>query len=104
MTFEEWSGGADDETLYELYDAANRKYKMFLLISLIPIVNWITMGCAIFAYNNKCFIKSRGRSTGNGLWRLILMVYAFIIPPLLVVKACASIEALGNAVLGWRNA
>ena len=59
------------------------------------------MGCAIFCYNNLSLLKSRGRSNGSNLVRLVLMIYAFFIPPIIVVQACARINALGMKVLDW---
>ena len=99
--FEEWTGGASESELEEMYEAANKRYWILLLISLIPLVNWITMGLCIFCYNNKSLIKSRGQSNGNNLWRLILMIYGFIIFPIIVVQLCAHINSLGLKVLGW---
>lgn len=103
VDFEEWSGGASDEELEELKKQTKKRYHMFLLISIIPIVNWITMGMAIFCYNNYNIIKSRGYSSGNGIWRLILLIYSFIIIPLIVINICAKFPKAGNAVLGWKE-
>ncbi len=99
--FYEWSGGASEEELDEMVETVKKRYHLFLLISLIPIVNWVTMGLCIFCYNNLAILKSRGRNTGNGLWRLILLVYGLIIFPLLIIQLCAKIDSLGNKVLGF---
>lgn len=101
MTFYEWTGGATEEEVEDMIKVVKKRYHIFLLISLIPIVNWVTMGLCIFCYNNLALLKSRGNSTGNGLWRLILMVYGFIIFPIIWVQLCAHITPLGNKVLGW---
>lgn len=45
VAFEEWTGGATEAELRELKAVTSKRFKMFLLISLIPFVNWITMGC-----------------------------------------------------------
>lgn len=103
VAFEEWTGGATEAELRELKAVTSKRFKMFLLISLIPFVNWITMGCAIFCYNNLSLLKSRGYNTGSNILRWILMLYAFIIPPIIVVQACAHIDALGMKVLGWKS-
>ncbi|MBQ8374367.1 MAG: hypothetical protein IJX98_02190 [Clostridia bacterium] len=99
--FDEWCDGASEEEVEAMIAATSKKFKTFLLISLIPIVNWVTMGCAIFCYNNLSFMKTRGKSNGNGLVRLVMMLYAFFIPPILVVQLCSKIEKLGQKVLGW---
>ena len=74
---------------------------MWLLISLIPVVGQFTIGLAIFCYNNYSLLKSRGRTTGSNNLRLLMMLWGLIILPIIVVQACAKIEALGNKVLGW---
>lgn len=102
MSFAEWSNGASEAELKELEKTISKRFKVFGLISLIPFVNFITMGCAIFCYNNLSYLKSRGRTTGNDLFRGILVLYAFIIPPLIVVQACTCIRPLGNKVLGCK--
>lgn len=99
--FEKWCDGVDDETLDELYKAAKKQYHKWLLISLIPVINWVTMGKAIFCYNNICYIKSRGRTTGNSLWRFLLLLWGLYIFPLYVVKRLANNDKRGNKVLGW---
>ena len=76
-----------------------KRYRMFLLISIIPVVNWITMGCALYCYNNLCYLKSRGRYEGNNIFRFILMVYAYIIPPIIIVQLAARINSLGDRIL-----
>ncbi len=99
--FYEWSGGASQEELDEMIETVKKRYHMFLLISLIPIVNWVTMGLCIFCYNNLSILKSHGRSTGIGLWRLILLIYGLFIFPLLVIQLCAKNDSLGTKVLGF---
>ncbi len=99
-SFEEWTGGASEQEIQDMIATVNSRFWIFLLISLIPFVNFITMGCAIFCYNNLSLLKSRGRSQGNNGVRFILMLYALIIPPIIVVKLCAYIKSIGAAVLG----
>ena len=101
MNFYEWTGGASEEEIEALIQITKKSYMKWLLISLIPIINIFTMGNAIFCYNNLSYLKSRGRSNGNGLWRLILLVYGLFIPPLIGVQLCSRFEKLGNKVLGW---
>lgn len=100
MTFEEWTGGASEAELREMKKVINKRFWIYFFISLIPFVNFITMGCAIFCYNNLSMLKSRGRSNGSNLFRLILMLYAGLIPPIIVVQVCAHSSSIGSKVLG----
>lgn len=101
QSFYEWTRGATEAEIQEMKAKVSKRFKIFLLISLIPIVNLITMGCAIFCYNNLSLLKTRGRSNGSDIFRFILMVWAAILPPIIVVQACAHIDSLGAKVLGW---
>lgn len=103
ISFEEWSGGASPAELIELKDRAKKRMVIYLLLSLIPFVNIVTVGLAIFCYNNISYIDTRGRSNGNDLLRFILMVWGFLIPPIIVVSICSGSDSLGNKVLGWNN-
>lgn len=99
INFSEWTGNATEEEIQQYIAIVNKRFKIFLLISLIPIVNWVTMGLAIFCYNNLSVLKSHGNSNGSGVLRFILMLYALFIPPIIVVQLCARIGSLGNKVL-----
>ena len=101
MTFEEWTGGASESEVQALTAQTKKRYHFWLLISLIPIIGQITIGFAIFCYNNYSILKSRGNSTGNNNWRLLMMLWGLFIPPIIIVQACAKIEKLGNKILGW---
>jgi len=101
MTLEEWIEVVPDQERRELIAKTRKRFWIFLLISLIPYVNFITMGITIFCYNNLNFLKTRGRSTGNNGVRFLLMLYGFIIPPLIVFSLCNKIEKLGTKILGW---
>ncbi|MBR2929966.1 MAG: hypothetical protein IKC32_01935 [Clostridia bacterium] len=101
MTFEEWTGGASEQEVKALTKHTKKRYLMWLLISLIPVIGQVTVGCALFCYNNYAVLKSRGRSGGNSIWRFVLMLWGFFILPIIVVQLCARIESLGNKVLGW---
>lgn len=100
MTFEEWTGGATEAEIREMKKVITKRFWMYFFISLIPVVNFITMGCAIFCYNNLSMLKTRGRNSGSNLFRLILMLYAWLIPPIIVVQVCAHSNSLGTKVLG----
>jgi uncharacterized membrane protein len=101
MTFDEWTGGASEQEVREMTAQVKKSFWKWLLISLIPLIGQVTIGCAIFCYNNYSVLKSRGRSMGNNLVRLVMMLWGFFIIPIIVVQACAKIESLGNKVLGW---
>ena len=101
MTFEEWTGGMSEQEVVELTAKTKKRYFFWLLISLIPLVGQFTIGFAIFCYNNYAYLNSRGRSDGNGLWRLIMLIWGVFIIPIIEVQACSRIESLGNKVLGW---
>lgn len=99
QNFDEWTGGLTEEELIAVVAKIKKRYKTFLLLSIIPVVNWITMGCALFCYNNLCYLKSRGKYEGNNTFRFILMLYAVIIPPIIVVQLASRIQSLGDKIL-----
>ena len=101
VTLEEWIETVSDEERRALMAKTRKRFWIFLLISLIPYVNFFTMGFAVFCYNNLNFLKTRGRSTGNNGVRALMMIYGFIIPPIIVVTLCNKIEKLGAKILGW---
>ena len=101
MTFDEWTGGASEQEVREMTAKVKKSFWKWLLISLIPFVGQITIGFAIFCYNNYSLLKSRGQTTGNNNLRLLMMLWGLIIFPIIVVQACAKIESLGNKILGW---
>lgn len=101
QSFSQWAGDATEEDLAEMKKLATKKFWIWLAISLIPIVNWVTMGNAIFCYNTVSYIKSRGRSNGSNLLRFILMLYALIIPPIIIVNVLSRSQKMGEKVLGW---
>ena len=101
--FDDWCDGASDEELDELEARARKSFWKWFLISLIPFVSFITVGCAIFCYNNLSYIKSIGRNQGSNIVRGILILWGAIILPLIVVNILAKADKLGNKVLGWND-
>ena len=101
IDFDEWSDYATDEELEVLQDAARKKMWKWILLSLIPILNIFLIGCAIFAYNNYHFIKSRGESMGNDTVRGIMLLWGLFLIPLIVLKILSKWNKLGDKVLGW---
>ena len=73
VTLEEWIENVSDEERRALVAKTKKRFWIFLLISLIPYVNFFTMGFAVFCYNNLNFLKTRGRSTGNNGVRALMM-------------------------------
>lgn len=101
IDFDEWSDYATDEELAVLQKAAKKSMFKWMLLSLIPILNVFLIGCAIFAYNNYNFIKTRGRSMGNDIFRGIMLIWGLLIIPLIVLKILSKANKLGDKVLGW---
>ena len=94
--FDDWCDSASDEELDELESKARKSFWKWILISLIPFVGIITIGCAIFCYNNLSYIRSRGRNQGSDILRFILMLWGAIIFPIIVVKVLSKADKLGN--------
>lgn len=101
--FIEWVGGPEttEAEVEELEKRTRKSFWKWLLISLIPLVGQFTIGLAIFCYNNLAYIESRGRNNGNGLFRLVLMLWGLIIIPIIEVQVLSRADKLGNSVLGW---
>lgn len=98
--FYEWTNGASEEELKAMTATVKKRFTIFLLISLIPLVSVITMGFAMFCYNNYVVLKSRGRRTSNGLIILLMALYGYVIIPLIEVQLCSRIQSLGDKILG----
>ncbi len=99
--FEEWCEGAPEEQIESFVKTTRKNYYKWLLISLIPLVSFFTVGKAIFCYNNLSYLKSRGNSNGSNLWRFILLVWGLFIIPIAQVKAYSNNSGKGAKVLGW---
>lgn len=95
--------GGQEATIKKAIALAEKNFKKWLLISLIPVVNFVTMGFAIFCYNNLNYLKSNGKTTGNGFLRFLMMLYALFLPPIIVVDLCCKNENLQKSVLGWKD-
>ena len=95
--------GGPAKALEMAIEQTKKSYIKWLIISIIPVVNFVTMGFAIFCYNNLCYLKSGGKSRGNNAWRFILMVWALYIPPQIVIKICSSNEKFSKKILGWKD-
>ena len=98
---DEWIKILSDSERRKLMAIVKKRFFIFLLISIIPVVNFVTMGMAIFCYNEWSWLRSRGRNTGSNLLRFVLMCWAYIIPPIIVVTLCSKIESLGSKIVGF---
>ncbi len=101
IDFDKWSSGVSEDIIEDLISITKKQYYKWLLLSLIPIINWFTMGKAIYCYNNINYMKSRGHSTGSILWRLVLVIWGLIIFPFILVMILSNNEKRGNIALGW---
>ncbi len=104
--FIEWMGGegsetATEETVEALEQITRKSFWKWFLISLIPGISVFTIGFAIFCYNNLSYIKTRGRSQGSVLFRWLMLLWGFLIIPLLEVRICTKSQGFANKILGW---
>lgn len=104
ITFEEWTGGASEEEIREWQKTISHRFWIYILLSLIPLVNVVTIGMAIFCYNNYKLLKSHGASNGSNIVRFILLLWGLIIVPIIVVQVLARSEKLGDKVLFGKQA
>lgn len=100
-SYNQYVSGATENDVQKALEITKKRFWIYILLSLIPVVHMVTIGMAIFCYNNIKYIKSHGRNQGSNIVRLILMLYGFIIVPIIVVQLAARIESLGNKILGW---
>lgn len=95
--------GGQQQAIKNAIEQTQKSFTKWLLISLIPIVNWVTMGFAVFCYNNLCYLKSGGKSTGSKALRFIMMLWAFYLPPQIVIKIVSKNEKSSKKILGWKD-
>lgn len=98
--FEEWTGGASESEIVEMEKIVKKRFWIFLVLGIIPPLNFIFMGFAVFCYNNLSYIRSRGRNQGSDGLRFLMMLWGLIIIPVIEVQLCSKIEKLGTAILG----
>lgn len=100
FSFSEWTEGASEEEVKAMIKKVRVRFYIFLLLGLIPFLNFVFMGLAVFCYNNLSVLKSRGRSDGSNLLRLLMILYGFIIFPIIEVQILSRIKKLSSLVLG----
>lgn len=100
FSFSEWTGGASEEEVKTMIKKVRIRFYIFLVLGLIPVLNFIFMGLAIFCYNNLSILKSRGRSNGSDFLRGLMILYGFIIFPIIEVQILSKVNKLGSLVLG----
>lgn len=105
FSFYEWSGGASEEEINSLIKKVRIRFWIFLVLGLIPYLNLIFMGLAIFCFNNLNILKTRGRSNGSDLLRVLMLLYGLFIFPIAEVWLCSKIRPLGTLVSGikWKE-
>lgn len=86
FNFSEWTGGASEQEVQEMIKKVRIRFWIYLALGLIPFLNLVFMGLAVFAYNNLSILKSRGRKNGNDLIRLCMILYGFFIFPIIEVN------------------
>ena len=101
ITLEEWVEGLSDGERRGLMAKTFKRFWRFLLLSIIPFVGTVMMGCAVYCYNNWSFLRSRGRDSGSNMVRAFLIILGYILPPIIVVLVCSKSEKLSEKVLGW---
>lgn len=98
--FEEWTGGASESEIVKIEKIVKKRFSIFLVLGIIPLLNFIFMGFAIYCYNNLSYIRSRGRTIGNDGLRFLMMIWGLIIIPIIEVMLCSKIEKLGTLIRG----
>lgn len=98
--FDEWIDYASEEDVEALEQHLKKRYYKWLLISLIPIVGFFTIGLALFTYNNYTFTRSRGHNKGSGIWRFVMIIWGLIIFSLAEVQLAVKFDKLGDKILG----
>ena len=90
---------ASEEELQATIARVKKRFKLFGLLSLIPGLNIFLMGCTIFCYNNLSILKSRGAKNGSNFLRFLMLLWGFIIIPLIEIQLFAHITSLGAKVI-----
>ena len=93
--------GGQEKAIQNAIDQTKKSFTKWFLISLIPVVNWVTMGFAVFCYNNLCYLKSGGKSKGNNAIRFLMLLWGFYLFPQIVIKIATKNEKLQKKILGW---
>lgn len=63
----------------------------------------ICAGCGMFCINNYRYIKSCGAKKGGGLWWIALLIFGFIIIPIVVAFLLSKVRILGELVIGVKR-
>ena len=101
MTLEEWIETVSDEERRALIAKTKKRFWFFCWLALSPMLIILLWALRYSVTAVWIFLKTCGRSTGNNGVRALMMLYGFIIPPIIVVTLCSKIEKLGDKILGW---
>lgn len=101
QAFAEWCGGATESEIAQMEASSRKSFWKWFLISLIPLVGFLTVGVAAFCYNTHSFIKTRGHSDGSNLVRFIFLLWGGIIIPIIEVQLLSKSDKTGYKVLGF---
>lgn len=98
--FETWSGGATESELNQMEKTVKKRFWIFFLLGIIPPLNFLFMGLAVFCYNNLSYIRSRGRNQGSDGLRFLMLLWGVLIIPVIEVQLCSKAEKLGTLICG----
>lgn len=101
QSWEEWSDGCTEEDIIAMKKASSKNFWKWLAISLIPVIGFFTIGFALFCYNTNVYVKSRGRSNGSNLLRLIFLIWGLFLIAIIEVNVLAKSVKAGNKILGF---
>lgn len=97
ITYEQALDLATQEEVDQMITIIQKKRKFYLLLALIPVVNWFFGGC--FTFTNNTYKAIRGQKTG-GLLNMIIVIWSFILPPIVIVFFLSRISKCERKVLG----
>ena len=76
--------GSTEEELDEFVEVIKKRQKIWLILALIPFVNWFFAAFFIRSYNTTKVIASRGRKEPGGLIPLLIGIWAWLLGPFLI--------------------
>ena len=76
--------GSTEEELDEFVRVMKKREKIWLILALIPFVNWIFGAFFIRCHNAIRIVSSRGRKQEGGLLNLLIGIWSLIIFPIIM--------------------
>lgn len=93
--------GSTDEEYEEFVVAMKKKRKLYWILALIPVVNWIFGGVLIFTRNTIRVVESRGRKQPGGVVNLLIGIWSWLLFPIVVGWILGKLpEGAQNKILG----